>query len=399
MPKLTYGLNPASEMVSIEQVGRGKTDLICPGCRVLLTANKGPKQGWYFSHANHSKDVFCPLRSKGGSGFPYTHKNFHLPVNTRQMDELKHIHEHQHPSNEDIAQLLVKKGLIRHSPYTLTQQGKITLGLLPVAEFADFHLSLITGIELTKAQISNTPDDLPIEDSKKRLLSSNLYFVEIENDKIRNLYKFGMTSRNPKDRLKEIKNELSPHLPRGHFTVRLIAWKEGRGHCEAYLLHRFKDHEHKIGSMTEYRILSGSLVESITDELAQLDDRTPCQPVARKLSAQEIPKRTETEQLPSSSFEEKGQGFVEIPDQVLTRKPQTSRHEEPDLAADLPEVPPQLDRHNDQPAKTKTAPMKYRHEEARLSKASTKPNYEKENSLLGKVTSLLKSWWSKTSAQ
>lgn len=118
---------------------------------------------------------------------------------------------------------------------------------------------------------------------------------------------------------------------------------------------------------------------------------------ARKLSAQEIPNRTETE-LPSSSFEEKGQGFVEIPVQVLTQKPQTSRHEEPDLAADLPEVPPQLDRHNDQSAETKTTPMKYKNEEARLSKAPTKPNYE-ENSLLGKVTSLLKSWWSKTSAQ
>lgn len=398
MPKLIYGLNPASEMVSIEQVGRGKTDLICPGCRVLLTANKGPKQGWYFSHANHSKDVFCPLRSKGGSGFPYTRKNFHLPVNTWQVDELKHIHQHKHHSNEEIAQHLVKKGLISHSPkhYALTQQGKITLGLLPVHEFADFHLSLITGIELPQKYSPDNTDNLHAVDSKKRLLSSNLYFVQIENDKIPDLYKFGMTSRNPRGRLEELKNELSPHLPWGRFTVRLIAWKEGRGHCEAYLLHRFKNHEHKIGSMTEYRILSRSLAKSITCELALLDDRTPCQPVVRRLSAPETPKRAGLP--PSSSFEEKGYGLVEIPDQMLSQNLQKSR-QEPDLAAELLEIPPQLDLHNDQSAETKTTPMKNGHEESRLSKTSTKPNYEKENSLLSKITSFLKSWWSKTSAE
>lgn len=45
-----WGLGPYGELVHVSQAGRGRTGLVCPGCRAPLVARQGRVQAWHFAH-------------------------------------------------------------------------------------------------------------------------------------------------------------------------------------------------------------------------------------------------------------------------------------------------------------------------------------------------------------
>ena len=49
--QLKYGINLEGELVTIEEVTSGKTNLVCPFCNRSLTAKKGKIKQHHFAHS------------------------------------------------------------------------------------------------------------------------------------------------------------------------------------------------------------------------------------------------------------------------------------------------------------------------------------------------------------
>jgi NADPH-dependent 7-cyano-7-deazaguanine reductase QueF len=81
----------------------------------------------------------------------------------------------------------------------------------------------------------------------KRILESNLYFLEIKAGRKR-LHKIGVTKRPIEERVMEVQRDLAAHYKQVDIQV-LGVWKH-RGNVELYFKHRYKDFNYRIESLT-----------------------------------------------------------------------------------------------------------------------------------------------------
>ena len=54
LPQAAYGVNPEGELITIEEVSSGKTNLVCPFCDRDLTAKKGKIKQHHFAHTGET---------------------------------------------------------------------------------------------------------------------------------------------------------------------------------------------------------------------------------------------------------------------------------------------------------------------------------------------------------
>ena len=127
------------------------------------------------------------------------------------------------------------------------------------------------------AEYKNAPDlayrltDLKLYRAQlQRILSSSLYFLEIETN-IGTLYKIGVTTRPIKDRLAEIKLDLVAHYQTVATKV-LGTWSH-RGNIELYFKHRYRNFNHPIGSLTEYYKFNAEDTEMVLRDLQQMQPK------------------------------------------------------------------------------------------------------------------------------
>jgi hypothetical protein len=99
----------------------------------------------------------------------------------------------------------------------------------------------------------------------KRILESNLYFLEIKAGR-KLLHKIGVTKRPIEERVMEVHRDLAGHYKQVDIQV-LGVWKH-RGNVELYFKHRYQDFNYRIGSLTEYFQLAD--VETVWDDLRQM---------------------------------------------------------------------------------------------------------------------------------
>jgi hypothetical protein len=296
---LQYAVNNSGELVYIEQVNRGTTNLHCPYCGNLLTAKKGQRLAAHFAHTGET----CYQVRNSDLGLS-AYDNFTLHLSAKVLQALRDFDEHMDYSKQA---LLEDKKLIMRNPFAnnqwhLTKLGKIPLGKLPLMLFCEYqellalekHDALASRVfhvfnrPKLEAEAANMPQNIQSADpirfnayqnelksyqdaheilamfqgidldtaltdlriyraQMRRVLGLTLYFLEINNGQY---HKIGVTSRSMKERLAEIKSDLQPLI--GDVAIKVVYTFPYRGNAELYFKHRHNANSVQLGTLTEY---------------------------------------------------------------------------------------------------------------------------------------------------
>lgn len=287
---LKYGVNEAGILICIEDINRGKTLLKCPYCHGELTAKKGKVKEHHFAH----NDQTCrPIANREFPTLPL-YDNFNVQLSGKDLAQLKLLWQEYGAKNYPISSYLVTPGLLKTGmlrknvyltprEYEFSDLGKIPVGALEFRQFNDvqepllFKKLLKLELAFKHAEYKNAPDlayrftDLKLYRAQlQRILSSNLYFLEIETN-IGTLYKIGVTQRPVIKRVAEVKIDLLAHY--SSVAIRVLGTWEHRGNIELYFKHRYRDFNHPIGSLTEYYKFNAEDVKIVLRDLQQMQPK------------------------------------------------------------------------------------------------------------------------------
>ena len=285
MWQLKYGINPERELITIEEVASGKTNLVCPFCDRNLTAKKGKIKQHHFAHSGET----CLRVRKGKLPSLPLYDNFHLQLSAKHFQLLKQLWREYGHTDYAIVTVPFKlemKKLFTWTPqgYYFTPLGKIPVGGLSLSGFNAVQepliLSeldrLINSVEIAKVLGVDVREeklaDLTIYQLQlRRILQFTLYFLEIKASG-RILHKIGVTSRTMSDRLPEIERDLKQHY--SNISINVLNTWQHRGNVELYFKHRYQKFNYRIGKLTEYY--------KFLDVDAVLDDLNSMQPKVLK---------------------------------------------------------------------------------------------------------------------
>ncbi|MBD2770973.1 GIY-YIG nuclease family protein [Iningainema tapete] len=282
---LNYGVDSNGALIFIDDVLRGKSNLVCPYCAGRLTAKKGQKKEHHFAHTGET----CRAVERPGDipTLPLFDK-FNLELTSKELEALKkYWHGENIPTS--MRSVLANKRLLQWNDYKgrsggweFTKLGKIPLGELSLQLFNEVQEPLIEKKlrdlqrEALKAYDVDSPllQELLVDirlyrAQLKRILSNTLYFLEVQADG-QTFYKIGVTRREVAERVTEVQAELRSHFT--SVTIKILdAWGH-RGNIELYFKHRFQGFNHPIGSLTEYYKFDD--VKSVLRELRRMKPKT-----------------------------------------------------------------------------------------------------------------------------
>jgi len=269
---LKFGVAPGGELVSIDEVVRGKTNLACLYCGGGLTAKKGSVKEHHFAHTEETcKPVSQRIKTKAFPSLPL-YDNFNIELKGEELEQLKVLWKEYGAQKRSIPKDLVNfrwelKKLLESSgdgSYQFTDLGKIPVGALPLALFNQVQEPLLLS-ELVKLERSTAvaeaaglscleerrADLLIYRAQLRRILVNSLYFLEVKADG-HCFYKIGITTRSIEDRIAEVQRDVRAHY--SDVAVNLLGLWEHRGNVELYFKHRYKAFNYRIGTLTEYSV-------------------------------------------------------------------------------------------------------------------------------------------------
>jgi hypothetical protein len=285
---LKFGVSSDNALVCIEDIPSGKTSLTCLYCGGGLTAKKGQIKDHHFAHTQETcRPVAHRVAYRQFPSLPL-YDNFNIQLSGKELEELKVFWLNYGVSNEGIFvkpsfKLILSKLLAWNEGgfYEFTQLGKIPVGALPLRLFNEVQepllLEKLANLEQAaqRAKLINSqylPEKLADERiyraQLKRILESNLYFLEIKVGR-KLLHKIGVTKRPIEERVMEVQRDLMFHYKQVDIQV-LGVWKH-RGNVELYFKHRYKDFNYRIESLTEYFKFVD--VETVGDDLHQMQPK------------------------------------------------------------------------------------------------------------------------------
>jgi hypothetical protein len=285
---LKFGVSSDNALVCIEDIPSGKTALTCLYCGGGLTAKKGRVKEHHFAHTQETcRPVAHRVAYRDFPALPL-YDNFNIQLSGRELEELKVFWKNYGVKNEGIFvkpsfRLILSKLLTWNEDgfYEFTPLGKIPVGALSLELFNEVQepllLEKLAKLEqaVQRAQLINSQylqerlADFRIYRAQlKRILESNLYFVQIKAGR-KILHKIGVTKRSIEERVIEVQRDLAANYKQVDIQV-LGVWKH-RGNVELYFKHRYKDFNYRIGSLTEYFKLAD--VESVWDDLRQMQPK------------------------------------------------------------------------------------------------------------------------------
>ncbi len=264
---LKYGVSLSGQLLSVDDVPQGKTNLYCLYCGGSLTAKKGEVNKHHFAHTKETcKMVITRIKYKSFPGLPL-YDNFNVQLTGKQLEQIKVLWKsygaHNYPIPKDLItmQLILKKifNLIENKEYEFTDLGKIPVGVLGLRSFNQVQEPLILA-ELARLEksarlgnylgIDERVADWRIYQAQlKRILLNYLYFLEIKVDG-NLLYKIGITQRAIEERIGEVVYDLKNYY--SDIAVNLLGLWQHRGNVELYFKHRYKQFNYPIGTLTEY---------------------------------------------------------------------------------------------------------------------------------------------------
>ena len=285
---LKFGVSSDNALVCIEDIPSGKTSLTCLYCGGGLTAKKGQIKDHHFAHTQETcRPVAHRVAYRQFPSLPL-YDNFNIQLSGKELEELKVFWLNYGVSNEGIFvkpsfKLILSKLLAWNEGgfYEFTPLGKIPVGALSLKLFNEVQEPLLlekfANLEQTaqRAKLINSqylPEKLADERiyraQLKRILESNLYFLEIKAGR-KLLHKIGVTKRPIEERVMEVQRDLMFHYKQVDIQV-LGVWKH-RGNVELYFKHRYKDFNYRIGSLTEYFKLAD--VKAVWDDLRHMQPK------------------------------------------------------------------------------------------------------------------------------
>ncbi|MHC5771594.1 MAG: GIY-YIG nuclease family protein [Nostoc sp.] len=284
---LKYGVNEDGILICIEDIKRGKTSLKCPYCNGGLTAKKGKVKEHHFAH----NDQTCrPIAKREFPTLPL-YDNFNIQLSGKDLAQLKLVWQEYGAKNYPISSYLVTPSLLKARmlrknvymkppAYEFSDLGKIPVGALELTLFNDVQEPLLLKkllkleLALKHAEYKNAPDlayrltDLKLYRAQlQRILSSSLYFLEIETN-IGTLYKIGVTQRPVVKRVAEVKIDLLAHYSSA--AIKVLGTWEHRGNVELYFKHRYQEFNYSIGSLTEYYKFNTEDIKIVLSDLQKM---------------------------------------------------------------------------------------------------------------------------------
>ncbi len=228
---LKFGVSSDNALVCIEDIPSGKTSLTCLYCGGGLTAKKGRVKEHHFAHSQETcRPVAHRVAYRDFPALPL-YDNFNIQLSGKELEELKVFWLNYGVRNEGIFvkpsfRLILSKLLAWNEGgfYEFTPLGKIPVGALPLRLFNEVQepklLEKLAKLEQQRqrAQLINSkylPEKLAdfriYRAQLKRILESNLYFLEIKASRKR-LHKIGVTKRPIEERVMEVHRDESGSL-------------------------------------------------------------------------------------------------------------------------------------------------------------------------------------------
>jgi len=280
---LKFGVALSGELTSIDEVGRGKTNLACLYCGGSLTAKKGSVKEHHFAHTEETcKPVSQRIKTKAFPSLPL-YDNFSIQLKGEELEQLKVLWKEYGAQDYAIPKDLVNfrwqlKGLLESEgdrTYQFTDLGKIPVGALPLALFNQVQEPLLVSelaslegsVEIAEAAglscLEERRADLLIYRAQlRRILVNSLYFLEVKaNGNI--FYKIGVTTRSIEERIAEVQRDVRAHY--SDVAVNLLGLWEHRGNVELYFKHRYQPFNYRIGKLTEYFVFPN--VKAVLNDL------------------------------------------------------------------------------------------------------------------------------------
>jgi len=283
---LKFGVALSGELTSIDEVGRGKTNLACLYCGGSLTAKKGSVKEHHFAHTEETcKPVSQRIKTKAFPALPL-YEHFNIELKGEELEQLKVLWKEYGAQNYGIPKDLVSfrwelKGLLESEgsrSYQFTDLGKIPVGALPLALFnkvqeplllselvkleGSVEIALSAGLSCLEERLA---DLLIYRSQLRRILVNSLYFLEVKADG-NTFYKIGITARSIEERIAEVQRDVRAHY--SDVVVNLLGLWEHRGNVELYFKHRYQPFNYRIGTLTEYFQFSN--VKPILNDLFEM---------------------------------------------------------------------------------------------------------------------------------
>lgn len=284
---LEYGVNPHGELVHIEQAGRGLTDLFCPYCNGQLLARKGNILIHHFAHAGETCRHVTD-RQDYALRLP-VYDQFDLGLSSA---EIRYLHALHHKTDEPSGAVNLSRletgGFIVYNDFRyaddweLTHLGRIPVGAASLQKFAELQLERQLARHEALEQVvrsawqAHRPLEIALTDLQiyraqvRRVFAARLYFLEIKHtDGI--LYKVGITNRDIEERMDELRRDLAGHLTQ--IVIKPLRSFAHRSGVEFYFKHRYKSHQHRLGSLTEYFAFADR--RQVLSDLSRMGDYEP----------------------------------------------------------------------------------------------------------------------------
>ncbi|MCC5661147.1 GIY-YIG nuclease family protein [Nostoc sp. XA010] len=287
---LKFGVAPDGQLVCVEDVGSGKTELLCPYCYGGLTAKKGKVKQHHFAHFSA---ICLPVANRDFPILPL-YDNFNIYLSRKDLAQLKLLWKEYGSINYPISPGLVTPSLLKAfmfqknvyltpPAYEFTSLGKIPVGALEFSLFNEVQepllLRKLLKLELAAKQAlyKNAPDksyrltDKTLYRAQlQRILSCTLYFLEIQTPK-GTLHKIGVTARPIQQRLTEIETDLL--IPYQTIAIQILGTCPHRGNVELYFKRRYHNYNYRIGNLTEYFKFGATDANAALHELQQAKDK------------------------------------------------------------------------------------------------------------------------------
>ena len=286
---LKFGVAPDGNLVSIDEVARGKTQLTCLYCGGGLTAKKGSVKEHHFAHTEETcKPVSQRIKTKAFPSLPL-YDNFTIQLKGEELEQLKVLWKEYGAQKRSIPKDLINfrwelKGLLESvgdRSYHFTDLGKIPVGALPLALFNRVQEPLLLS-ELMKLEGSvemavaaglscldeRRADLLIYRAQLRRILVNSLYFLEVKADG-NTFYKIGITTRSIEERIAEVYRDVRAHY--SDVAVNLLGLWEHWGNVELYFKHRYKAFNYRIGKLTEYFVFPN--VKAVLNDLYGMEPK------------------------------------------------------------------------------------------------------------------------------
>lgn len=308
MAFLVFGQR-GDDLIFIDDVKRGKSNIKCPYCGGLLVAKKGKIMAHHFAHDKES----C-LQSSNNNIYKQLplYECFKLGLtSSTQINELNRIIDISQACEDRIfyapntgyrskwlysshSQYIInkykpiiqtpkkyldlyldlgfiepttKECILKSSPkegyIKITTKGKAFALELTLKQFYQWTKEVFKQMEVESNKI--------VKAMKERFSKYHLYFIEISTDK-ETFYKIGITSRSYHDRVKEIKIFVSKHY--NNVEIKQLYYLDSVGIVEGYFKAKYNYLQHQIGKATEYFLLHDDDLKEIKKELNELEQTT-----------------------------------------------------------------------------------------------------------------------------